>query len=365
MNKRFEALDAFRGICALSVVIFHMKFLDSFTEITYFRGSAILVDFFFVLSGFVLSHGYAFKVDSSFFSFMRSRFYRLYPLHFVMFLFFFVMQIVKLVAYKFGVTFNVAPFSGVNDISEIIPNLLLLQSWTPFTEATSYNFPSWSISIEFYLYALLYVTISFFKGIKLFIWALISFFSFILIYRQSDLLTAEVLRGLSCFFGGACTYMVYNKIYNYKPNFIFGTVFELCLLVLIVILVHSTFSYREIIAPLLFIVTVLFFSYESGECSRLLKFKPFQYLGKLSYSLYMTHAGVLLCVGIFAIFLEKTFNYQVRVKVNEDYYLSFGHAVVNNIVAIIIIIVVILLSVFTHKYIEIKGVKLNKANKFK
>lgn len=58
MNKRFEALDAFRGICAISVVIFHMHFIDSITELSFFRGSAIFVEFFFILSGFVLAHGY-------------------------------------------------------------------------------------------------------------------------------------------------------------------------------------------------------------------------------------------------------------------------------------------------------------------
>ena len=72
MKGRFEALDAFRGICAICVVIFHMNILNSFTEISFFRGSAILVDFFFALSGFVLAHSYGFKQNLKFKKFMKT-----------------------------------------------------------------------------------------------------------------------------------------------------------------------------------------------------------------------------------------------------------------------------------------------------
>jgi hypothetical protein len=51
MNKRFEPLDSFRG-------------------------SAILVDFFF-LSGFVFVHGYGFKDKLNFKAFMKASFFRL------------------------------------------------------------------------------------------------------------------------------------------------------------------------------------------------------------------------------------------------------------------------------------------------
>lgn len=132
MNKRFEALDAFRGLCALSVVVFHMHFVGSVTELDFFRGSWLFVQFFFVLSGFVLAHGYGFKESLNFNYFMRARFFRIYPLHFLMFVLVVIFQVIKLLFYEFsGISFGAEPFTGMFAVSEMIPNILLLQSWTP------------------------------------------------------------------------------------------------------------------------------------------------------------------------------------------------------------------------------------------
>ena len=154
MKKRFEALDGFRGICALCVVVFHMPQLDStITKWSFFQGSAIFVELFFTLSGFVLAHGYSTKKNLSFFSFAKSRFFRLYPLHLFMLVLTILMLLVRVIAIDLNLMHTTeATFSGANSLNEIIPNLLLVHAWTPYTSAVSFNYPSWSISIEFYVY---------------------------------------------------------------------------------------------------------------------------------------------------------------------------------------------------------------------
>lgn len=361
MKKRFEALDAFRGICALFVVVFHMHLVGSITELDFFRGSAIFVEFFFVLSGFVLAHGYGFRENLNFNTFMKARFFRLYPLHFFMFLVFVALEFGKLLAYKFsGIVFNNKPFTGSTAISEMIPNLLLIQSWTPFTNPLSFNYPAWSISIEFYMYALLFFSIILFKSNKTISWFLISLIAFFLIYLDSDLLVNSVLRGISCFFGGSFVYVIYKKIAHLKISYIIGSFSEALLLIFIVLIVQSEIEYRSIIAPVLFIFTVLFFAFESGIFSNLFKTKPLQYAGKLSYSIYMTHAAILFILISIAMIVQKITGSQIAPMIGTGRHLNFGSGVINNLTVIAILTIVIYISSLTYKYIEINGQKLNK-----
>jgi hypothetical protein len=52
---RFEALDGWRGICACLVVLFHFHGFSPIYSVELVRNSYLFVDFFFVLSGFVIA----------------------------------------------------------------------------------------------------------------------------------------------------------------------------------------------------------------------------------------------------------------------------------------------------------------------
>lgn len=361
MNQRFESLDAFRGICALSVVVYHMRLIGSITEINFFRGSWIFVEFFFVLSGFVLVHGYGFKKDLNFKTFMKSRFFRLYPLHFFMFIVFILLELCKLIAFKFGgFVFNQEPFTNSSAMSEILPNLLLIQSWTPFTDPLSFNYPAWSISIEFYMYALLFVSITLFKSYKFISWLSVSLLAFILIYLDSGIVVDNVLKGLFCFFGGAFTYVIYKKLSHLKPTYFSGCIIEFILLLGVVLIVTSDIKYQSLIASFLFFLTVLFFAFEAGIFSKVLKLKPLQHAGKLSYSIYMTHAAILFCLISITMVFQKITGAEVTLTIETVRYLNFGDRLTNNTVVIFILFFVMFISSFTYEYIEVKGQKLNK-----
>ena len=361
MKQRFEALDAFRGLCALSVVLFHLRVVGSVTEFDFFRGSAIFVEFFFVLSGFVLAHGYGFKEGPSFAVFMKSRFFRLYPLHAFMFFVFVLLELGKLLAHRFGgFEFNNEPFTNSFGVREIIPNLLLIQSWTPYTQATSFNYPSWSISIEFYMYAIFYASIVLLKSKRIIFWFVSSLIFFMFIYSGSKVLVEEVLSGVSCFFGGAFTYVIYKKLYGIKLSYFFGSIVELTLILCVVLIVQSDMEFRSILAPQIFFVTVFFFAFESGLISRFLKVWPLQYAGKLSYSIYMTHAAIIFCLIIAAMVLRKITGIEMAPMIEAKRFLSFGGGITNNVVVIFALLVVIFVSSLTYKYVELTGQKLNR-----
>ena len=361
MNRRFEALDAFRGICAISVVIFHMHFVNSITELDFFRGSAVFVEFFFILSGFVLAHGYGDKKDLNFRSFMKARFFRIYPLHIFMLTVFIILELGKLFAYKFGdISFNNPPFTNDTSINEIVPNLLLIHSWTSFTDPLSFNYPSWSISIEFYIYALLFTTIAFFKTSKTIVWFCISAIAFSLIFLKSDLLVESVLKGLSCFFGGTVIYLLFKKISYFRFPLALATLIEVLLIILIIFVVSVNFKYKSLIAPFLFLLTVLFFAFEAGLISKLLKIKIFQTTGKLSYSIYMTHAAILFIFNSIGIVLQKITGESIAPIINSQRYLDFGGQLINNTLILITLSIIIYTSKITYNKIELKGLALNK-----
>ena len=173
-RKRFEVLDSFRGICALSVVLYHLHVVNSFSELAFFRGSSLFVEFFFVLSGFVLAHGYAFRENLAFTPYFAARFFRLFPLHAFMLMVFICLEMGKWGAMQgLGIQLNNAAFSNDYAVDEILPNLLLIHAWTPYTNPLSFNTPSWSISIEFYMYILLFISIVWFDKLRFLLWAII------------------------------------------------------------------------------------------------------------------------------------------------------------------------------------------------
>src|SRR5690242_8734378 len=88
-------LTPLRGFAALLVVIYHFeeiigRFVNA-SDSMFIRKSYLMVDLFFVMSGFIIFHVYNsnFKksIDQHLFSkFLVARFARIYPLHFFMLL---------------------------------------------------------------------------------------------------------------------------------------------------------------------------------------------------------------------------------------------------------------------------------------
>jgi peptidoglycan/LPS O-acetylase OafA/YrhL len=95
-SGRFAALDGWRGIRALLVALHHLRLDGHAYDVPAIRNAYLFVDFFFVLSGFVISHAYSRKVDSfrNILVFVVRRFGRLWPLRMVVLMGFLMVQIV-------------------------------------------------------------------------------------------------------------------------------------------------------------------------------------------------------------------------------------------------------------------------------
>ncbi len=113
-----------------------------------------MVDLFFVISGFVIAYNYSDKIRSftDLLTFQKRRFWRLNPLHVVTLFAFVAIQISRYFAGIFNPESILKPAFENSGFWAFISNLLFLQSFTG--HSGSFNAPSWSISVEFYVYML-------------------------------------------------------------------------------------------------------------------------------------------------------------------------------------------------------------------
>ena len=150
--KRFKALDAWRGVCATLVALAHLEAFSHFYAWPFVRGSYLFVDFFFVLSGFVITHSTVIANANGAGEFIVRRFGRLWPLHIAVLIAFVALELVRSGASHFGYPAESAPFSNPAwSPSAIVRNVLLAQG-IGADRSETWNLPSWSISAEFYTY---------------------------------------------------------------------------------------------------------------------------------------------------------------------------------------------------------------------
>lgn len=153
MSERAELrmLTAARGIAAWWVVLYHLRGalegLPRVAEAVLAKGY-LAVDFFFLLSGFVLalSHGERLRAGGlgAIPDFLRRRIARIWPLHVVMLGFALLLV---------GILRSSGRTTQDFPLAELPAHLLLVQAWG-FANPLCWNDPAWSISCELVAYLL-------------------------------------------------------------------------------------------------------------------------------------------------------------------------------------------------------------------
>ena len=138
-NSNYEkiyALESLRGIAALFIALFHYPS----SSFLFFEKGFYAVNFFFILSGFVISYNYADRIKnlSDLIQFQIKRFYRLYPVHlFVLVLILLIQTIKYLVIQYTDFSYGSEAFGSRYTIKDFFANLLLVHS--------IFNFSYWRI----------------------------------------------------------------------------------------------------------------------------------------------------------------------------------------------------------------------------
>ncbi len=304
-TTRFLFLDALRGIGSIYVAIFHFyTILKDKTDFTFpkvidfilLQGS-IGMQTFFILSGFVIAYSvYNQKISFRFLGqFFIRRSIRIDPPYWIA-------LFLTILTTLFSVIFFTKPADELPKGAEVVANLFYLQD---FLHMERIVHVSWTLCLEIQLY-LFFVAFTGFlswvhkickmqttekildSGLFVLMFGILFLFSL----SQNLPLSPFFPNGLFIpywysFFMGSMLCWVHLKVVNAGYFAIY------CLLLAIFFLIEPL---RQVGETLIISLLIYGVSYKN-KLFTALGFQPFQYLGKISYSLYLTHwlfAGKLI-----------------------------------------------------------------------
>ncbi|NJN33704.1 MAG: acyltransferase [Saprospiraceae bacterium] len=302
-------LTPLRGIAALMVAVYHFdsvvaNFLNKHHSML-IEKCYLMVDLFFIMSGFIILHVYGTTFTESiakkdYLKFIGARFARVYPLHFF--------TLLLSIAVFYGLHKPENPVNPVNNPMAIPTHLLLLHSFG-IHKTFTWNVPSWSISAEWWAYMLfpflaLFLAkynkkaIIILSGISIALYFSIPY----LLPRVNPIIPAlpvphdlnvtydyGYIRGLAGFIAGMITYTLFQRkeTAKYLDNDFVSTL----LILLTISLFH--FGVNDLVIVFVLMLLVLAIALNKKRVSSLLKFRPLQYLGDISYSIYLTHGTAM------------------------------------------------------------------------
>lgn len=363
-NTGFENLTALRGFAALGVLVFHCDlFLKPIVDqtVTMIIGNGwLLVDFFFILSGFILSHAYkeTFKgkvTRTEYVWFISRRFARIFPLHCIVLLLTCII-VLAMIDSAAGLSHFMQQMLDLGTF----PAVLLLLNSLNLHATPPLNTSTWSLSAEWCTYLLFpflvhltwkFVNFRIVKSVLLFVFIFIVTYVFLYLggcdFESVGSIEIKMtsnwgfIRCLIWFTIGLTTRFYARTFLDY--DFVGGDTFLSALFIAVLSAMH--FDINSVFTILLFPLLIFSASQNRGVISKLLGLRTFQTLGKLSFAIYLVHVPLIYIYWL--IILQKHPDALLRVGVIQS-----AIEISAWILCIQIIAVTLLLSWFLHHAIE-------------
>jgi peptidoglycan/LPS O-acetylase OafA/YrhL len=308
----------------------------------------LMVDLFFIMSGFLIMHVYkeqfAEKVSAAAFKkFIVARFARVYPLHL-----FTLLVLVGMYLLQRG---NQGSFC---DPHAIASHIFLLHSF-PLNNELTWNIPSWSISAEWWSYILfpaLCLLIFKNKKISVPVLLLVVVACYILLLyfvprndiapggnRQNLDITYDYgfLRSIAGFMTGMLLYLLYSvdKVKKVFSRDIFCALFA----ILIIAELHA--GLPDIVFVPGFCILILLLTCNTGKITGVFNNKALNFLGDISYSVYLLHFLLIIFVVKAAYKLGFRFDFQTGLPFFKGAMLCIGY-----------VVVLLILSTISYRFLE-------------
>jgi peptidoglycan/LPS O-acetylase OafA/YrhL len=345
-NQRLTSLDGLRGLFALIIALLHFPeniispyFIKSFL----IESSFIFVDFFFLLSGFVITINYDILNYSLFKKFISKRFLRIYPLLFVLsFFMFFLIISGKFISFVFTGNFG-TDFSYITHINPLFESIFLTNSCSILGYSSGIIYPSWSISAEFISYIVFAIVCLIFPKNRTYLFLVIIFVSYLFLLYLNNFFPDNDYGFARCFFGFFTGAFLQNTKFRIKINI--PNIFLILSLLVSMYLInfYNSRNFSLFIGPVIYIIFGLIIlnlsKNNKGHLSFFLNTAFMQLLGRISYSIYLTHTVIFHLILI----LIERFNLKKVLVSDISEYLFL----------IFVFFLIILISKVTYKYLEI------------
>ena len=308
----FHNLNGVRFIAAFFVTICHVELIKKYYNIDNFRAETIFlgglgVDLFFVLSGFLITFlllkekEQFFKIDYK--AFYMRRVLRIWPLYYVVV----ILSLFILPNFDiFSIPLLHSKFNPSTDwLYVLLFFILMLPNVLFFIKPIQFAAQTWSIGTEeqFYLiwplliskterYKVLFVSViatywifhffinsSFFDDFR----SIDIFRNFYSLFKI-DVLTIGAFAAILCFEKNT----ILDKIINFK-------VFIVAILLLLYFYTNENLFIERIVYSILFALLILNLV-NLQSLSTVLEFKAINYLGKISYGIYMYHLILIVMI---------------------------------------------------------------------
>jgi len=315
-----RALAGARAFPPLVLVMFHFSEghgYRHFWPLDYVAARGYLwVEFFFCLSGFILTHVYGARAAQLFTAkgygaFLKARLIRLYPLHLVMLGVILITAIVTrqlAAAGHYTSIFDLTYHTVITPFSFVL-NLLLIQAWNTQPSLT-WNGVAWFVSVEWALCLLFPIFLFLSRGPLWRGFALIA--AGVAGLTALDLTSAHglditfhngVLRGLSDFSVGVGLAMFYRafKPRDTLPDWTHSLIQLAVVLTLFYAIYNTGWSHTamDIFTVLPMMALVLALAFDRGIVAGALKTRIPQTLGGWSYAIYIGQTFGLLIIRVF------------------------------------------------------------------
>lgn len=315
-----RALAGVRAFPPLVLVMFHFSEghgYRHFWPLDYVAARGYLwVEFFFCLSGFILTHVYGARMAQMFTAkgygtFLKARLIRLYPLHLFMLLVVLLTAIVTRYLAAIGnytSIFDLTYHTVITPVSLVL-NLLLVQAWNTQPSLT-WNGVAWFVSVEWAL-CLLFPIFLFLSNGRL--WRGIALIAAgVAGLTALDLTSAHglditfhngVLRGLSDFSVGVGLAMLYRAIKprDALPDWAHSLIQLAVVFALFYAIYNTGWSHTRMdiwtVLPMMALVFAL--AFDRGIVAEALKTRIPQLLGGWSYAIYIGQTFMLLLIRVF------------------------------------------------------------------